>query len=120
MYTVGLRQSGKVSGGLCGWEGEAGGCSHIASLSAHRTASRELFPANRCHHAASGVLLKVRHGGGREVVREVDGPSQLDPGRRLRRMRMRLRLQTVEMLHIRDTTWFCLGEIRSSAAGSTR
>lgn len=77
MYTVGLRQSGKVSGGLCGWEGEAGGCSHIASLSAHRTASRELFPANRCHHAASGVLLKVRHGGGREVVREVDGPSQL-------------------------------------------
>lgn len=62
-----------------GWGWGAWGCSAIASLSAHRTASRELFPANRCRHAASGVLLKVRRrgwGGG--------GPSQLDTRRRLR------------------------------------
>lgn len=86
-----------------GWGGA------IASLSAHRTASRELFPANRCRHAASGVLLKVRRGGSVPVRSQAPFEDE------------RLRLQTVEMLlHIRDTTWFGLGEIRFSAAGSIR
>lgn len=75
---------------MVGW-GAGGGCSHVALLSAHRTACRELFPANRCHQAASGVCLKVRHGRRGVVVVKEDGFRD-----------KQLLLQRVEVLNIRD------------------